>query len=124
MQLSISNIGWAAENDRQVYGLMKKYGFQGLEIAPTRIFPETPYARNAEAEEWSKRLRDIRASVSRQCSQSGMAGRRKSLAPMKNGRHYWIIQGRRLILLRQSGAGILFLGVRETEICQKALTRA
>ena len=58
MQLSISNIGWAAENDRQVYGLMKKYGFQGLEIAPTRIFPETPYARNAEAEEWSKRLRN------------------------------------------------------------------
>ena len=39
MQLSISNIGWAAENDRQVYGLMKKYGFQGLEIAPYENFP-------------------------------------------------------------------------------------
>ena len=58
MRLSISNIGWTAENDQRIYELMKKYGFRGLEIAPTRIFPETPYARNTEAKEWSKRLRD------------------------------------------------------------------
>lgn len=30
MQLSISNIGWAAENDRQVYGLMKNMDFRVL----------------------------------------------------------------------------------------------
>lgn len=57
MRLSISNIGWAEENDAAVYGLMKKYGFQGLEIAPTRIFPERPYDMNSEAETWSKQLK-------------------------------------------------------------------
>lgn len=57
MKLSISNIGWAEENDASVYDLMEKYGFQGLEIAPTRIFPERPYDMNSEAETWSKQLK-------------------------------------------------------------------
>ena len=56
MKLSISNIGWSEENDAAVYGLMKKYGFRGLEIAPTRIFQEKPYDVNSEAEAWSKQL--------------------------------------------------------------------
>lgn len=58
MKLSISNIGWAEENDILVYELMKKYGFQGLEIAPTRIFPKEPYDRDSEAEVWSRKLKD------------------------------------------------------------------
>ncbi len=57
MKLSISNIGWAEENDTTVYDLMKKYGFQGLEIAPTRIFSARPYDMNSEAEAWSKQLK-------------------------------------------------------------------
>ena len=57
MRLSISNIGWTEENDAAVYGLMKKYGFQGLEIAPTRIFSGRPYDMNSEAEAWSKQLK-------------------------------------------------------------------
>lgn len=56
MKLSISNIGWAAEQDSQVYELMKKYGFTGLEIAPTRIFPEAPYEKLNEAKVWAKNL--------------------------------------------------------------------
>ena len=56
-KLSISNIAWTEENDAAVYGLMKKYGFQGLEIAPTRIFPERPYDKNSEADAWSKQLK-------------------------------------------------------------------
>ncbi len=56
MKLAISNIGWPAEKDAAAYGFMKKYGFTGLEIAPTRIFPERPYERLAEAKEWSRRL--------------------------------------------------------------------
>ena len=58
MKLSISNIGWSEEHDKAVYGLMRKYGYSGLEIAPTRIFPEHPYDKCAEAETWSKKLRD------------------------------------------------------------------
>ena len=58
MKLSISNIGWGAENDEAVYALMQKYGFSGLEIAPTRIFPEQPYDRLAEASAWAKKMQD------------------------------------------------------------------
>lgn len=57
MKLSISNIAWAEDNDALVYGLMKRYGFRGLEIAPTRIFPERPYDQNAEAKVWIKQLK-------------------------------------------------------------------
>ena len=54
MKLSISNIAWTKEQDEQVYHLMEKYQFQGMEIAPTRIFPEQPYRHLQEAREWKK----------------------------------------------------------------------
>jgi sugar phosphate isomerase/epimerase len=56
MKLSISNIAWTIENDELVYGLMKKYNYTGLEIAPTRIFPSNPYDNLKEAEVWSKSI--------------------------------------------------------------------
>ena len=37
MKLSISNIGWTAQNDNVMYELLAQKGFNGLEIAPTRI---------------------------------------------------------------------------------------
>ena len=49
MKLSISNIGWEEKNDIEVYELMKKYGFSGLEIAPTRWIQEQPYEHVDEA---------------------------------------------------------------------------
>lgn len=58
MKMSISNIGWDADNDTLVYDLMKKYGYSGLEIAPTRIFSENPYANLKEAETWSRKLNE------------------------------------------------------------------
>ena len=56
MKLSISNIGWAPNDDNAVYQLMKKYGYSGLEIAPTRIFPVSPYDKLEEANVWSVEL--------------------------------------------------------------------
>lgn len=56
MLLSISNIGWEASLDQDVYGLMKRFGYSGLEIAPTRIFPQAPYDKLSEAKEWSDGL--------------------------------------------------------------------
>lgn len=58
MKLSISNIGWAAELDTQVYDLMVRYGFSGLEIAPTRILPEAPYDRLDDLEKWFAGIRE------------------------------------------------------------------
>ena len=44
-KLSASNIGWTKEEDEQVWQLMKDLGYPGLEIAPTRVFPQEPYAQ-------------------------------------------------------------------------------
>lgn len=57
MKLSISNIGWEAENDDAVYKLMKKHGYSGLEIAPTRLFPENPYYQSGKAKEWAEGIK-------------------------------------------------------------------
>ncbi|MCD7746059.1 MAG: sugar phosphate isomerase/epimerase [Lachnospiraceae bacterium] len=57
MKLSISNIAWDENVDETVYTLMKKYGFDGLEIAPTRIFPENPYDHLDEAAQWAASLK-------------------------------------------------------------------
>lgn len=56
-KLAVSNIAWHEYLDAQVYEMMKEYGFNGLEIAPTRIFPKAPYDRPKEAGDWAKELR-------------------------------------------------------------------
>lgn len=56
MKLSISNIAWESEEDEQMYTCMKRKGYTGLEIAPTRIFPERPYDRLQEAAAWRNAL--------------------------------------------------------------------
>ena len=56
MNLSISNLAWKPEENEAVYALMKEYGFTGLEIAPTKIIPETPYFHIEEAREWAEKL--------------------------------------------------------------------
>lgn len=57
MKLSISNIGWAAKDDINIYVLMKEYGYSGLEIAPTRIFSNNPYDKLEDAKIWSENLK-------------------------------------------------------------------
>jgi sugar phosphate isomerase/epimerase len=52
MKLSISNIAWESERDPEIYKLIKEYGYCGLEIAPTRIFSNTPYEKISEAVKW------------------------------------------------------------------------
>ncbi len=58
MKLSISNIGWSERDDSKVYGLMKDWGFEGLEIAPTRIFSGNPYDDLKRAAAWRESLKD------------------------------------------------------------------
>lgn len=47
-KLSISNIAWPKAEDDAVYSLMAKYGFTGLEIAPSRTW-DNPYEQNKNA---------------------------------------------------------------------------
>lgn len=56
MKLSISNIAWDAVNDEAMYNFIKEAGFSGLELAPTRIFPEWPYERIAEARAFAEKM--------------------------------------------------------------------
>lgn len=58
MKLSISNIAWTAEHDTAMYPFLADKGFSGLEIAPTRIFPDAPYDHIDEARDWAARLKE------------------------------------------------------------------
>ena len=54
MKLSISNIAWTSEHDQEVLDYISSRGFSGLEIAPTRLFSESPYEHIKEAKEFSR----------------------------------------------------------------------
>lgn len=57
MKLSISNIAWTKEHDEQMYSYLRLQGFEGLEIAPTRLFSDNPYEHLAEAQTFALKLR-------------------------------------------------------------------
>lgn len=56
--LSISNIAWTGEQDSAMYARLKQEGFSGLEIAPTRIFPQQPYRQLTQAAAFAEELRE------------------------------------------------------------------
>lgn len=58
MKLSISNIAWRSQDDEKMYQVCKDMGFQGIEIAPSRIFGEEPYTKGKEAEEFRNWLKE------------------------------------------------------------------
>ena len=56
MKLAASNIGWTGQEDGRMLRCMAELGYEGLEIAPTRLFPEGPYEKLQEARDFSRRL--------------------------------------------------------------------
>lgn len=58
MKLAISNIAWTEEQDAKMYHKMRNLGYEGLEIAPTRIFPQNPYDNLEQAAKWQQELAD------------------------------------------------------------------
>lgn len=78
MKLAISNIAWSAAKDKAAYGLMQRKKFSGLEIAPTRIFPQNPYGDLAAAEKWSCALKE-RYGLSVVSMQSIWYGRQENI---------------------------------------------
>lgn len=57
IKLAISNIAWSKEYDEEVYKFLKSEGFEGLEVAPTRILENNPYDNLEEAKEIKKYLK-------------------------------------------------------------------
>mgnify|MGYP003587188707 CR=1 FL=1 len=49
MKLAASNIAWNSASDETMYAYLVSSGFEGLEIAPTRIIQDMPYDRLDEA---------------------------------------------------------------------------
>lgn len=85
MRLSISNIAWDASCDTQIYKWMTELGYTGLEIAPTRIFPNNPYGHLNEAAIWAKKLKtEYRLSIS--SMQSIWYGRQEKVFGSKEDR--------------------------------------
>lgn len=58
MNLAVSNIAWDINTDNEMYTFLKENGFDGLEIAPTRIFPDSPYDNISGAEKFARLLHD------------------------------------------------------------------
>ena len=58
MKLSVSNIAWSAEYDAEMYEFLRANNFAGLEIAPTRIFPDAPYDEPARAKDFAHNLNE------------------------------------------------------------------
>lgn len=58
MDLSVTNIAWDAKDDRRMYAALRDLGYAGVELAPTRCFPDAPYDRLDEAEALAAGLRE------------------------------------------------------------------
>lgn len=56
MKLSISNIAWTSDFDKEIYQTLFQNQFKGIEIAPTRIIPENPYKNILTAKKISQEL--------------------------------------------------------------------
>ena len=112
MKLSISNIGWSGENDLVVYQMMKDMGFKGLEIAPTRIFPENPYDRLGEADKWSKDIKK-KYGFAIPSMQSIWYGRSEKIFGSEEDRSALIAYTKKAIVFAETiGCGNLVFGCR------------
>ncbi len=58
MKLAISNIAWPLENESEAAELMLKYGFGGVEIAPTKMWPSPQDATNEQIDAYRKEWND------------------------------------------------------------------
>ena len=58
MKLSISNIAWRPQVDDEMYRFLQEYGYSGIEIAPTRLFPDAPYDHCGEAQAFAVWLKE------------------------------------------------------------------
>lgn len=73
MKLSISNIAWSPQVDDEMYRFLQEAGYSGIEIAPTRLFPDAPYDHCGEAQAFAVWLKETYGFwLFLLCSQYGM----------------------------------------------------
>lgn len=124
LKLSISNIAWTSGDDRLVYAYMRDAGFSGLEIAPTRLFPEKPYEKKAEAGCYAAQL--LNDHGLRICSmQSIWYGHSEKIFGSKEERAILLDYTMRAIdFAEMIGAGNLVFGCPKNRVIQDGDDRA
>lgn len=63
MKLAISNIAWGREDDDKIFKLMNKYWFTGLEIAPSRTFPNLFETTQKEKDSFIGKIKEYWVSI-------------------------------------------------------------
>lgn len=121
MNISASNIGWKSEYDREMYAWLAENAIAGLEIAPTRIFQESPYEHVAEIEKWAKELRQ-EYGLNIVSMQSIWFGRSENIFEAPDSRDILLEYTKRAIDFAQAaGCGNLVFGCpRNRNISEKA----
>ena len=64
MKLTISNIAWNPAEDEAVAGLLQRYGVNGVEIAPTKLWPQPLQASKDEVNAYARFWRQHGLQVS------------------------------------------------------------
>ena len=64
MKLTISNIAWNPDEDEAVAGLLQRYGVNGVEIAPTKLWPQPLQASKEEVKAYARFWRQRGLQVS------------------------------------------------------------
>jgi D-psicose/D-tagatose/L-ribulose 3-epimerase len=54
--LAVSNIAWARHDDPRVFALLREFGADGVEVAPTVVWPEWNGATTSAADAYRRRL--------------------------------------------------------------------
>ena len=63
MRLAFSNLAWSPDQDAATWALLRDHGFTGVEVAPTKLWPEWQGATPAAAKAARQRLNDAGFSV-------------------------------------------------------------
>lgn len=110
MKLCISNIAWEKADDKQMYHLCSEMGYDGIEIAPTRIFPDNPYDHLTEAGNWAKSLQEEYALKIYSC-QSIWYGRTEKIFGSNKEREGLIEYTKKALAFAEAvGAGSIVFG--------------
>lgn len=100
MHLSISNIGWDSQYDEMMYNEIRAKGYQGIEIAPTRIIPENPYDNLNQIVEWKKEMKEKEIVIS--SMQSIWYGRKENIFSTSAERDILIEYTKKAILFAEA----------------------
>lgn len=110
LMLSISNIAWEEKDDICVYEKLKKFKYNGVEIAPTRVFGEHPYDKIQNAKDFSDKLLK-KYSLKVSSIQSIWYGKNEKIFGSQGEREELIKYTQKAIIFAESiGAGNLVMG--------------